>query len=167
VNRSRSIALEAVLSAALVVPATITTTLSDGRLLLRLQASGGDLVLYYTTYELRESRVLTRSRTKPFGDSLQIRLSVEEYRRCLALLEEGGYPPTSWSTSPGERPRRRWSEYTLVMSWGLSLFRAGQLVDTEAIPERSLARYVPELEEDHRIRAGWALLSFFEEKFDE
>ena len=64
VNRNRSFALELLLAAAVVVPATVTTARTGGRLLLRLEQGGGDLVLYYTTYELRESRVLSRSRSR-------------------------------------------------------------------------------------------------------
>jgi hypothetical protein len=164
VNRNRSFALELLLAAAVVVPASVTTARSGGRLLLRLEQGGGDLVLYYTTYELRESRVLSHSRSRQDHRVLHARLTADEYRRCLDLLLEGGYFGSDGSERPTDRPRTPWRQYAFATTWGLSLFRAGHPVDAELIPEHSLTRYVPELTEDRRLQAGWALLSLFEEK---
>jgi len=167
VKRNRSFALELLLSAAVVVPATVTTARSGGRLLLRLEQGGGDLVLYYTTYELRESRVLSRLRSRQDHRVLHARLTADEYRRCLDLLMDGGYFATDPPESPTDRPRTRWRQYSFATTWALSFFRAGHLVDSELMPERSLTRYAPEPSMYRRPWAGWALLSYFEGKFEQ
>lgn len=167
VKPNRSFALELLVAAAVVLPATVTTLRSGGRPLLRLEQGGGDLVVYYTTYELRESRVLSRSRSRQDHRLLRARLTADEYRRCLDLLIEGGYFGSDRSEPPTDRPRAPWRQYAFATTWSLSLYRAGHPVDAELIPEHSLTRYVPELAEDRRLRAGWALLSFFERKFEQ
>lgn len=130
-------------------------------LVVSIRSSGGGMVRYYRQLELWSDGTLDLSRRAASGgEQLQRRatLTAEAAAGYRKLLEDAGYfsaPEEQFQAEIVERSLRVRGDH---ITWRIEVERTTGDRFGVSIPQRSLKRYAPELEEIPFVRVGWQLI---------